>query len=198
MRKPMHGFTLVEILVALFIFSILSLVMANGLHRLLQVQGEVNQQAQGLRDLQLVMVHLSRDVSSAIDRPITLAHGQEAASFVGQPNGFKLTCVNAERQQRVEYLDDHHALVRLVWPSLDQAEDAHASKRVLLAELSDVHFEYLDQRGKYHQGWPLQSDATQTLPKAVRMTLVVPHWGRLVQTFLLVAENANQQVHHAD
>lgn len=198
MRKPPRGFTLVEILVALFVFSILSLVMANGLHRLLHVQGEVNEQARQLRNLQWVVLRLTRDLSGAIDRPITLAHGQEAASFVGRPNEFQLTCFNGEVQQRVEYHEDNHRLVRWVWPTLDQAEGASVAKRVIFTQLNDVHFEYLDKRGLYHQGWPLQADAPQSLPKAVRVTMQIPHWGRFVQTFPVWVDNANRQVRHAD
>lgn len=202
MRKLNAGFTLVEVLVALFVFSILAMMMANGLHRLLSVQGKINQQAENLHDLQMAVVYLAHDFSLAIDRPITLAHGQEAPSFVGRPHELQCTCLNASgvnmTQQRVEYHITDHVLTRWVWPTLDQAENARPSKRILLDKINEARFEYLDKRGKYHQGWPLQSDITQALPKAVRITLQLSGEGRFVQTFRLMAENPIAEVSHAE
>lgn len=202
MRKLNAGFTLVEILVALFVFSILALMMTNGLHRLLQVQGKIHQQADHLRDLQMAVIYLTHDFSLVIDRPITLAHGQEAPAFVGRPNEVQLTDVNAGgvaiTEQRVEYHLADHTLTRWIWPALDQAESAKASTRILLTKVHNARFEYLDKRGKYHQGWPLQSDATQTLPRAVRITFQLSEQGRFQQTFLLGAENSVAEVSHAE
>ena len=192
MRKVSAGFTLVEILVALFIFSILAVMMANGLHRLLRVQGEVNQQAERLRVLQLMVVHLTRDLSLAIDRPITLAHGQEALSFRGRPNEFQFTGLDGPAadvmQQRVEYHYSDHTLTRWVWPTLDQADDASASKRVLLTKVNEARFDYMDKHGKAHSAWPMPADVTQPLPRAVRMTLQLGNEGRFVQTIKLMSD----------
>lgn len=199
MRKVNAGFTLVEILVALFIFSILAVIMANGLHRLLGVQGEVNQQAERLRTLQMMAVHVTRDLSLAIDRPITLAHGQEALSFRGRPNEFQFTCLDGAgadvAQRRVEYHDSDGALTRWVWPTLDQADDADASKHVLLTNVREAQFDYIDKRGKAHSAWPMPADSTQPLPRAVRMTLQLGGEGRFVQTFKLMSD---AEVVHAD
>lgn len=202
MRKLHAGFTLVEILVALFVFSILAVMMTNGLHRLLHVQGKIHQQSEQLRDLQMAVIYLTHDFSLVIDRPVILAHGQEAPSLVGRPNEVQFTYLNAAgvamTQQRVEYHLTNHALTRWVWPTLDQAEGAKASVRVLLTKVNDARFDYLDKRGKYHHGWPLQSDVTQALPKAVRLTFQFADEGHFVQTFLLSAENPVAEVSHAE
>lgn len=194
MFKLEKGFTLVEILVALFVFSIVAVMMTNGLHRLLGVQARFNQQAQSLRDCQMAVLHLSRDIGLAVYRPITLSHGQMALAFRGQPDGLALTSAGSAGLQtelrHVEYHVEGHQLWREVWPVLDQAETSVSAKHVILTGIDEAGFEYLDKNGKFHQGWPLQADATQPLPRAVRLTLQLHDQGRLVQTWMVEAENS--------
>lgn len=205
MHHKYSGFTLIEILVALFVFSILSIMMANGLHRLLRIQSGVETKSANLRELQMAFLYLNRDASLILYRPVTLSHGQEALSFAGHITSFEFTRLGAadagvmkSNLQRIEYHFEDHQFERWVWPVVDPAENSVVSKRVLLSHVDSVHFEYLDKRGKAHQGWPLQADITQPLPKAFRVTFDLGEQGRITQTYLLTANNTGMELPHAN
>lgn len=205
MRHKHLGFTLIEILVALFIFALLSAMMAEGLHRLLRVQSGLQNKSRQLREDQTAFLYLNHDISQAVYRPITLPHGQEALAFTGRINAFELTRLGAADEgvmqsnlQRVEYHFENHQMVRWVWPAVDPVESAKVSRRILLQHVKLIRLAYLDKRGKAHRGWPLQADTSQPLPRAVSMTLQLESQGEITQTFLLAAENTGWELSHAD
>jgi general secretion pathway protein J len=196
---------LIEILVALFIFSLLSVMMANGLHRLLRIQSGVAIKSSQLRELQMALLYLNRDASLIVYRPVTLSHGQEGLAFAGHKTYFELTRLGAADEgvmksnlERVEYHIENHQFMRWVWPVVDPAENSELAKRVLLQAVNEVHFEYIDKHGKSHQGWPLQADITQPLPKAFQVIFDFGAEGHLTQTYLLSANNTGMELSHAN
>lgn len=198
MCKHSRGFTLLEILVALLIFAILSVLMSDGLHRLIRVQASTERQATLLRDTQMAFVRLNRDIISAVDRPITNADGKRDLAFYGSADRFSFTRLGASESsdagvrsalERMTYAWHDNAVWRVTWPSLDQAEHAVSEQRVWMSNVQEVRFEYLDQHHQFHAGWPVQGQANQPLPRAVRVTLTIKGWGRVSQTFAIAAEN---------
>ncbi len=204
MFRKHSGFTLIEILVALFIFAILSVMMADGLHRLITVQGETDKQASRLREIQFAMVRLNNDIALTIDRPITDAQGKTLPSFHGTPERLEFTRTGgteAANQQsilmRVAYEWHDNKLWRETWPTLDRAENTVSHKQFMLSDVTDCRLEYLDVKNEFHAGWPQQSQLTQTLPRAVRITCTLNHLGKLSQTIALNAENNTLEASHA-
>lgn len=204
MFRKHAGFTLVEILVALFIFAILAVMMADGLHRLIVVQSETNQQASRLRELQFAMVRLNNDITLTIDRPITDAHGKITPSFFGEPQHLELTRTGGTEEaaqqsilMRVAYEWKNNTLQRDTWPTLDRAENTKSHAQTILTDVQSCRFEYLDAKNEFHAGWPLQSQLTQTLPRAVRITCQLNHAGKLSQTIAINAENSTVEASHA-
>lgn len=205
MSKQSHGFTLLEILVALLIFAILSVLMSDGLHRLIRVQQATERQATLLRDTQMAFVRLNRDLVAAVDRPITNAEGKRDLAFYGSADRFSFTRLGANEVsdeaprsalERIAYAWHDNTVWRLTWPSLDQAEHTASEQRAWMKKVSEARFEYLDQRHQFHAGWPVQGQSNQALPRAVRVTLMVEGWGRVSQTFAIAAENIVLESHH--
>ncbi len=204
MSRKHAGFTLIEILVALFIFAILSVMMADGLHRLITVQGETDKQATRLRDIQFAMVRLNNDITLTIDRPITDAQGKKLPSFYGTPLGVEFTRTGGaegSNQQsilmRVAYRWHDNGLWRETWPTPDRAENTSSHQQLLLSGVTECRLEYLDIKNEFHAGWPQQSQLTQTLPRAVRITCQLSHLGKLSQTIAINAENNTLEASHA-
>src|SRR5687768_8135700 len=105
------GFTLIEILVALFIFSVVSLLMTTALHSLLRSQESVEKSAERFAALQTALLLLSRDIEQSIDRSASVPAGI-AGAFNGAPDRLTLThtgLVNPDAQlqrptlQRTQY-----------------------------------------------------------------------------------------------
>lgn len=191
-----QGFTLLEILIALFIFTILSVLLVAALRNVINSQSRTETRAERLRNLQVALLVFSRDVEQAIDRPVVNASGKEEASFVGTPRGFSFTHAGFANPtgralhsslQRTGYVFQDQSLFRLTWPVLDQAPETRASSKRMLSGVADARFQYLDSNGKFQDGWPLEGEALQPLPRGVRIYLDLSGWGKLTQFYLISA-----------
>lgn len=193
----MKGFTLLEILIALFVFSILSLIMAGGLRSVINAQTGTEENAERLRNLQFVLLMMSRDVEQALNRPVVLTTGREEPAFIGSPTSFTFTHSgfanpNAAAAhsvfQRTRYEWQNSAIWRTTWPVLDQAPQTKPHARQLLEAVSDAHFEYLDQTGRFQSRWPVEGESKQPLPKAVRINMTITNWGTISQLYVIPAQ----------
>lgn len=192
------GFTLLEILIALFIFTILSMMMAGALHTVINAQSGAERNAERLRQLQLVLVRMSRDIDQAVNRPIKTTNGQDASAFYGTPQGFAFThggMAGQEKQhqvlQRAQYIFSHQQLWRMVWDVLDQAENSpKPSQRLVLDHVTAARFEYLDSKNVFRQNWPVSGDNNQPLPRAVKISLTIADWGTVRQIYVIPAQPA--------
>jgi general secretion pathway protein J len=193
-RKSLAGFTLMEVLIALFIFTILSFLLATALRTVINAQAGTENKAQRLRDLQMALLVMSRDIEQAINRPITNSVGQEEAAFVGTQNGFALThagfanpfglAVHSNLQRTGYYWKENH-LSRLTWLVLDQAPETKAHERILLMNIMNAHFQYMDEGGRFRDAWPIEEDTAQVLPRAVKIYLSIGEWGEMTQLYLI-------------
>lgn len=197
-RNNRHaGFTLVEILVALFIFTILALMMTGGLHTIISSQSGAERAAERLRQLQIVFVRMSRDIEQTVNRPVKTTNGQDASAFYGTPKGFAFThggLAGQEKQhqvlQRAQYIYTRNGLWRMVWDVLDQAANSpKPNQRQLLENVTDARFEYLDEKNVFRKDWPASGSSNQTLPRAVRMSLTIAGWGTVRQIYVIPVQS---------
>lgn len=189
------GFTLLEILVALFIFTIISVVMASALHNLFNTQSGTDKRAARLTELQIALLFISRDVEQTINRPITNHDGVQEAAFVGKPHSITLTHAGLANPQglllrstlqRTEYALENSIFIRRTWPVLDQTNKTTSDQRVLLKSVSTCWFEYLDQDNHFQKAWPpVDKPKASALPRAVRISLSLPKWGKISETLII-------------
>ena len=150
-KLKIPGFTLLEILIALFIFTIVSAILAGALHSIFTTQAAVEKRVQSLTELQIALLVMSRDIEQTIDRPISLSdHSKQGFigsssvlvfTHAGQVNPFAIA--NRSTLQRVRYELEEGNLVRVTWPMLDRIKD-NADKRILLKNVAELNFQYLD------------------------------------------------------
>jgi len=194
MRKLMMGFTLLEILIALFIFTILSIMMVNGLRTVIDIQASTEQKANQLHKLQLFLLLLSRDIEQAIDRPVRNAYGNRELSFNGKSNELTLThlgyanplgLLKRSSLERVSYFSDGGIVMRSVWSVLDQAPTSQASRRILMTHILELRFQYLAEDGRFYSMWPVPQKGKEVLPRAIRIFLTIPNWGRMSELYVI-------------
>ncbi len=192
------GFTLIEILIALFVFTILSLILAGGLRSVINTHAGTEKKAERLHDLQISLLMISRDLEQAVDRPVVNASGKEDAAFIGDKQHFTLTRIGAARTpnssrtsylQRVDISWNEDSLWRRTADAIDQTEKSKWLERRLLNEVQRVDFYYLDKDGKFHQGWPLENATDQALPRAVRVDLTLSKWGSISQLYVIPVQS---------
>lgn len=187
-----HGFTLLEILIALFIFTIVSMILVTALHTVINTQSATDKKAERLAQLQVTLLLMSRDIEQTINRPITNAAGAQEG-FMGASNSITFTHaglpnpngeLNRSTLQRTRYSLDNETLIRTTWPVLDPTPQTIPDHRSLLKAVTALRFMYLDNEGHTQSSWPPAGQKTP-LPRAVRVFMTLKNQGQVSQVFVI-------------
>lgn len=199
LNKP-KGFTLLEVLVALFIFTILSFVLTLTLHTITSNQKKLAAHLDSLKQLQLALFVLEEDINETLDRPI-LINANKQISLIGAPHALTFTrgglsnpfgLFNRSSLERVSYEVLDRQLFRFSYDALDRINEAKSSK-ILLNNIVSFEFAYLDFNGYFHNYWPDEQNIA--LPKAIKITIQLKNFGTISTIFLLNVDtltNANK------
>ncbi len=194
--KKMAGFTLLEIIIALFIFSIVSLIMVAALHNVIAIQAATEQKTTRLAELQIALLLISRDLEQTINRPVTNSAGK-LEGFMGTPKSVTFTHaglsnplgqLNRTTLQRTRYEFTKNTLIRITWPVLDATSATPMDKRQLLDSVNELHFDYLDSKGHLQSIWPPLDQLNAILPRAVRISLTLANWGKITEIYLIAGQ----------
>lgn len=198
----MRGFTLIEILVALAISSLLAVMAYGGLGTILDAREQTDYSAKRLQQIQKTFLWLKRDSEQTIIRTIRDEYGDYQRAFIAAEHGrYRLELTRGGYRnpaqlprsslQRVAYSLEENNLQRLTWSYLDRAQDAQPLKANLLEDVNSLSFRFLDADREWHVSWPpvnTQQDATVQLPIAMEVSLELEDWGRLTRLFLMVGQ----------
>jgi len=197
-RASIKAFTLLELLIAIAIFSLISVMAFSGLNSVLFNKEVVDLQLQRLANVQRTMLNLSRDIEQAANRPIRDELGSTQPAFSGGQNidstvfelsrfGWRNPAQQTRSElQRVAYSYEDNQLIRLYWHHLDHLQTDEPVRRVLLKDVERIDVRYLDK--EWTQSWPradLDENVEQGLPRAVEITLELKDWGKITRLFRL-------------
>jgi general secretion pathway protein J len=139
--SPASGFTLLEIIISLFILVIVGVVINVGLGMMVKNSEHIAVNITAIRELQLGMTIMERDIQQMINRPILDETGQEVPAFVVSDGYLEFThdgFINVMSKkprstlQRVAYILDDNQLTRITWDSLDRASVTKVESQILL------------------------------------------------------------------
>lgn len=178
-----RGFTLIEILIAVAIFGILSVMAFRVLTVILDAKERVDRESRRWRDVGLAVARIEQDVGALIDRPLRDSGGGRIKPICGEPlprgeaGQIELTRVGAldspgpiGAPQRVGYRVRDGRLELMYWPVLDRALRTTPQVTPILAEVQTLEFRYMDERGQWNTRWP--ANGCQEIPSAA--TVPVP------------------------
>ncbi|MBD3670593.1 MAG: type II secretion system minor pseudopilin GspJ [Gammaproteobacteria bacterium] len=194
------GFTLLELLIAISIFALLSLMAYSGLSSAVLQRKAGEEESQALKALQTAFLILERDLQQAVDRPIQSGLDIEAAFEYSDLSGQRLSLTRTGWSnplgqprgalQRVSYTLDDKVLYRQSWFHLDRVAEDPPQQVALFEEVEKWEIRFMDKDGKWVPNWPQRNASGQVnepLPLAVEFTLVKPGWGRLHRLIRLAA-----------
>lgn len=200
MRRQ-RAFTLIEVLVALAVFGVLSALAYMTLGQTLDNSDMLNERMDRLQAIQRTVSYLSTDLLQAAPRSVRadLGNSEPALrSSFGGDFALELTHggwanaagVPRSTQQRSAYRIEDDELVRYHWTVLDRTVNNLPVATILLDEIDSLTFRFLLDNGDWSDQWPplavgAASNSTQ-LPRAVEITLVLPDEGelrRIVEVF---------------
>ena len=199
-KKKHHGFTLLEILVALLIFGLMSLMAYRGLSSVLQSREHLAQENRKWRAVAMLFARIEQDLDLLANRPVRDADNLTAPPFLG------LAQVRGEREAALAFTRTGQAnqtgalagplrrgyrlrgdiVEQLLWPAPDAAPDAAPAPDGLLDQVVVLEFQYLDAAGAWHAQWP-QPGVKQVFPAALQVVLELKSGERITRLFALPA-----------
>lgn len=202
-ERTARGFTLLELLVAIFIAAIMFAIGYGVITQALHARHAVRRDQRQLLALQTAMRIMEQDFVQLAPRPIRAPNGQGwqpaiMASTSTEPlvvltRGGWSNPLGLQRPEleRVAYLFKHGTLIREHWNELDPTLTDPPVKRNLLKHLRSVHLRYLDVQRRWIDHWPptaLGAEASldayyRMRPLAVEVTLDTRQWGKIVRIF---------------
>ncbi|ADH86925.1 type II secretion system minor pseudopilin GspJ [Desulfurivibrio alkaliphilus] len=163
------GFTLLELLVALALFSVLSMMTFISIQTMLDSRQQTRQEAERLAAVQMAFARLELDLQQARGRGIRDEYGnRRPAVYYGlnPDEGLSLTRGGRAIQvpgrsgtslQRLRYRLEDGELLRETWPVLDRGPRLEPFRQRLLEGVEALEIRFLDDQGDWHPRWPPDS-----------------------------------------
>jgi len=186
-----NGFTLVELLVALVIFGLLSAAGVALLSFSVTAQDNSAARMDEVSALRRVGALLTGDLAQAVPRVTRDEAGQSHAAFEGGARGVLLSFTRAgwdnpdaeprPSLQKVEYRLAGNRLERVAYPLLDGARPLAPAE--VMNDVQGARLRFRDASGAWLDRW-VAARATD-MPRAVELELDSVRYGRIRQLFLV-------------
>lgn len=195
MPSGARGFTLIEVLVAMAIFGVMSALAYMSLGQTMANSDLLNERMDRLQAVQRTMRYLSNDLNSAAPRPVRDELGTTylPAIMVSPANDFALAVTHGgwsnpaglprSTQQRSVYLLDDGALFRVYYQVLDATYANEAISTEILDGVESLEFRLLQSSGESVGEWPPPgtqgASSTMLRPRAVEIILTLEGEGEI-------------------
>lgn len=189
-ERDSDGFTIAELLIALFIFAMLSAAGTALLRFGVDAQARTTERLAMLATTVRTRALLTADLAQAAPRPFRDTTGAVRPAFTGGGSGTVISLVRrgwandggAARSslQRVEYRLAGDRLERVSWPMVDGS--VANPPALLVAGITALRLRFFS-KGQWLDRW--QPDAIDALPEAVEITMTARGSPELRQLFLV-------------
>ena len=200
-----RGFTLVEVLVAVAILGIVSIMAYSGYNELSSQAQIANDRMQRVRSVQTAMLKLAQDFEQLDARPVRepMGAGTQPALRADTRTGSLVQLTHAgwanpagigrSTLQRVEYKLEGTVLYREQHRALDSVLNDAPVRVALLEKVHTIRFEFLDLQQQWSNEWPRLGTAVgpRGRPLAVRITVELEDWGTITRTIEVSNVTAN-------
>ena len=194
-HKKQNGFTLLELLIAISVFAVMSFMAYGGLSNVIANSESSKAALERLHTVQLSMFNIGRDLSQIAKRNIRdefgdsqnyiLSGGNNDSVIEFTRNG-RRNPANLLRSNlvRVAYKLEEGNLIRMQWPQLDRVQGMIPYENTLLTDVTNLNLRFLDNSAKWHDEWPPLNSAgtTSGTPgnlEAIEMKITLNDWGEI-------------------
>ncbi len=217
---PLHlraasGFTLIEVLIAMAITAVVSVLAYGGLSSAMNAVDQLRVNRDRSYEINRAWMIISRDLRQFAPRPVRDEFGEVEAAFTGgELARFELSFTRAgwhnpsgyprSTLQRVNYRVEDDGLWRDSYPVLDRSGDTEPTSVLLLAEVESMDLAFLgslealrqrDDEGLDTASWPETwapevgtSGRDLRPPLAMQITLQLYDWGEMRRLYVLSDE----------
>jgi len=198
-RAVARGFTLIEVLVSLAIFGIMSALAYQALGQTLSNTELLHERVDRIHAIQRTMSLLGRDLIQASPRPVRdpLGDGFLPSLRTSLNTDFALEITRGgwsnpaglprSNLQRAAYRLEEGELLRYHWNVLDPTIANEPIVTELLTDVDSLLFRYRNHNGDWSEQWPPQgasgSAAWRIRPQIVEVVLTLPDEGEIRRFF---------------
>jgi general secretion pathway protein J len=200
-RPLARGVTLIELLIALAVFAVLSILGYRALDQLVRTQRDVTQTSEQWESLSRAFARFDRDTAAVLPRGAINPYGQREPAVFHAARGNTLALTRSgfaglggsqEAPQRVAYRVDDGRLLLWIWPHVDSAPRAEPQVATLVANVATARWRFMDGRSQWQESWPppgSPSGSEAMLPRAVEMQLTMQNGDVLTRRAALWASS---------
>lgn len=186
------GFTLVEILIAMAVFAVISVITYTTLTSAINVSNRTSGVAQSLAGIQRVLMLMERDLIQMAPRPVLDENGEEQPAFFINglsTEGFEFTRGGYQNParlprsllKRIAYEVRDEKLYRKTWRVLDRATQTEPEFEEPLME-GVTRLEIAAYENDWVEQWPPEEpgqdqSGPDELPRAVRVLMEIEDYG---------------------
>lgn len=205
-HSEVSGFTLIELLLAISLTAVVGAMSYAGFDAVTSADRRLQTQADRIREINLAMTILARDLRQIQPRPIRDEYGAPITAFWGNGNGENImaftragwsnpTGRNQSKLQRVRYHHRDGQLVRESWNVLDRVSDSKSYSTPILSRLEDVQVRFLApipnddviERSEWRTQWvptDLPEYDNAFSPMAIEINLGLEDWGSVQRLYI--------------
>ena len=203
MSTRQRGFTLLELLVAMFIAAMMFAIGYGAIMQATRNRDALKEQQDRMTEVLTAMRLLEQDFVELEPRPVRQPLGDGwLPALLGQSDPKAQPTVQLSRGgwnnptgvqrpglQRVAYFFEKNTLRREYWTVMDATLQNTTIKRDLLTNVKSVTFRFMDVSHTWQTQWPPasvagamgQESALRMRPIAVEITVETDDWGKLVR-----------------
>ena len=196
-RGSMLGFTLIEILVAMAIFAVLSALAYGTLSQIITSSEVLTARMERIQAIQRTMRLISQDFLQLSPRPVRdeLGDGFGAALRSDFQSGYTVELTRGGWNnpmtlprgtlQRAAYRLEEDELIRYHWRVLDRTFSNEVISVSLLDDVESIAFLFMQENGEWTDQWPPQGRqgplGLRLRPRAVQIVMTLVDEGELTR-----------------
>jgi len=183
------GITLLELLVVVAVFAIMSATAYSSLQSSLKAEENFDRSMKELETVQMSLAIFQRDIMQLSPRTVRDALGDSESAVVllnGQEllftrgGNFSSMKLDQTELTRVAWSLRDEQLIRSYWHRLDSTQGDQPLSASLLGNVGNLQIRVLDQNGIWHLDWPKAAGAKI---RALELTLELEDWGEIRRLF---------------
>lgn len=182
-RLDKNGFTLVEAVVALGLFALMSVTAYEGLNAIIDTRASMETEAERWRDLAAFFNRVDADMKSVADRPVRDEFdNDELPSFSGKlavmnDDDAKLSFTRmgdgladgpAATPRRLGYRLRNGKVELVIWPALDRPPMSRPKTYPVLNNVKEFELRYLGESMEWYDEWNYP-----TIPRGVEVVVTL-------------------------
>jgi len=187
------GFTLIEVLVALFILSAMALISYRGLSAVLTAREQVSSETKKWQGVTTFLARFEQDIQLSASYPARTATGN-VSTWIGSTDSQRVPQIEFSRfpslndsgtPRHIGYtLNANNEIELWLWSSLDVVPNKLPARYPVLRNVREFTLHYLTTDLAWVDSWPLLPGNTNT-PLAVQLHITLTSGEKVVRVYSL-------------